>query len=671
MTPAASRQWIGRLLVSAAVLCVTVLGFARAASAQVSAIGATIEIASLFVRGVDVAFDPSSNGYLVVGAQDTVIGMCVNAQGQPTRAAITIKPYGGGFGAYPRARYSPHANAGKGAFLVVWPVEAGNQILLHSRMVSCTDGLLGAEQIISVGSAWMESGPAIAYSATSQRFLVVWKGFPGLPSDRVHARLVDINGTAVGDTVVLSSGFGRDPGVAWNPTTNEFGVSFSGETATTVFSAFVRVPATNPAAFVRNTFNSMGNRSGITTITDIDYNPDTNRFVMTWFEFPGPVSRVAEFDAAGNLIVQRLGSATLGSYDALSVAYNPVSKTILLGGVDRVNDDVYVAELDGNGNRIGPETKVSSSTRPARYTRVASSTTHASWNTAFNTRNFRAMANQPVQTATAGTPGTPDAPAPPTSDPPTTPPSGPPTTPPPVTPNPRMNVDLPANGDRVPSNGFPIAGWAIDVASTIGPGVDAIHVWARPVSGAAGVFVGEATYGTSRPDLAAAFGQAYFTNSGFALTATLPPGTYDLDIYARSTIAGAFNNAQTRRVIVEAPVSIPRMWVDTPTANQDLSQNVRVSGWALDLASATGSGVNAVHVYAYPTDGAPPILVGVAEMGRSRPDVGAAFGSPRFNNSGFNVEGTLPRGTYTIVVYAHSSVASAFNNVFVIPVRVN
>lgn len=667
MTPL-FRQWTGRALVSAAVLCVTVLGSARAASAQVSAIGATIEIASLFVRGVDVAFDPSSNGYLVVGAQDTVIGMCVNAQGQPTGAPITIKPYGGGFGAYPRARYSPHANAGKGAFLVVWPVEAGNQILLHSRIVSCTDGLLGAEQIISVGSAWMESGPAIAYSPTSQRFLVVWKGFPGLPSDRIHARLVDNNGTAVGDTVLLSSGFGRDPGVAWNSTTNEFGVSFSGETSTTVFSAFVRVPATNPAAFARTSFNTMGAASGITTITDIDYNPNTNRFVMTWFEFPGPVTRVAEFDAAGNLIVQRLGSSILGSYDALSAAYNPVSKTILLAGVDRVNDDVYVAELDGNGVRIGPETKVSSSTRPARYTRVASSATHASWNTAFNTRNFRALANQSVQTATAGTPGTPDPP--PSGDPQPTPPVPPSTPPPPAPSNPRMNADLPANGDRVPSNGFRIAGWAIDLASAIGTGVDAIHVWAHPVSGAPSFFVGEASYGTARPDLAAAFGQAHFTNSGFSLIATMAPGTYDLSIHARSTIAGSFNNAQLRRVIVEAPASLPRMWVDMPSQNQNLSQNVRVSGWALDAGSATDNGVDAVHVYAYPTVG-DPILIGVAEIGRSRPDVGAAFGSSRFNNSGFNVEGTLPRGDFTIVVFARSAVVNAFNNVFVIPVRVN
>jgi hypothetical protein len=113
------------------------------------------------------------------------------------------------------------------------------------------------------------------------------------------------------------------------------------------------------------------------------------------------------------------------------------------------------------------------------------------------------------------------------------------------------------------------------------------------------------------------------------------------------------------------------MWVDTPAMHDNLSQNVRVSGWAIDLASAVSSGVDAVHVWAHPTNGGAAILVGTASVGWGRPDVGNAFGAARFTNSGFSVEGTLPRGDYNLVVYAHSSVISAFNNVFVIPVRVH
>jgi hypothetical protein len=651
MFRSALKEATGRGLACAVVVCAGLLALPSIASAQISALGATTNLIRFFVRGVDVAFNPGTNGYFVVGAQDQVLGICVNAQGQPTGPPITIKPLGGGFGAYPRARYSSAANGGRGAFLVVWPVEAGNTITLHSRMVSCTDGLLGTEQIISVGNVWEESGAAVAYSVTSQKFFVVWKSFP--PIVAIQGRMVNINGTAVGGQVTLSAGFGRDPGVAWNSATDEFGVSYSGESASSVYSAFVKVPAANPAAFARTSFNVMGASSGLTTITDVDYNPGTNRYVMAWFEFPGPVARTAEFDAAGNLLAQRVASGLVGAVDALSAAFNPVSKTILLAGVHGANDDVVVAELDGNGVRIGAETKVSSPGTPiARYTRVASNGVNASWNTAFNVGPFAALTNQIVQTGTAGVPGNPDP------------------NPGPVTPIPRMSVDSPSSGARVLSNGFGVAGWAIDAAASGTPGVDAVHVWAYPTSGAPAFFVGAAAYGVARPDVGRAFAQPSFGSSGFQLNAIVPPGTYDLAVFAHSTIANAFNNVQLVRVTVVAPPSIPRMWVDTPGQGFTLSQNIKVAGWACDLSAATNSGVDAVHVWAYPANGGAPIMVGAATVGLSRVDVGNAFGSTRFNNSGFTLQGTLPRGDYTLVVFAHSSIANAFNNVFVISLHV-
>lgn len=659
MTSLNKRHRAGRLLACASGFALSCLAFPSPASAQLTPIGSTVEIAAFFVRGVDVAADPNG-GYLVVGAQNAVVGVCVNAQGQPTSGSIVIKPTSPNnelFGAYPRARYSPHANAGRGAFLVVWPQEEFATIRLHSRMVSCTEGLIGSEQVISDNaSAWLESGAALAYSMTSQRFFVAWKSFP--PNIAVKGRLVDNNGTGIGSVVTLSSGFGRDPGVAWNSATDEFGVSFSGETATTAYSGFARVPAGNPAAFARTTFNVIS--GGMTTITDVDFNPNTNGFVMTWFEFPGPHTRIAEFDSAGNVIAQRLGSSSIGSYDALGLAFNRVSKTFLVAGVDRVNDDVYAFELNQNGVPLGAPQKVSTSARPARYTRVASSANHNSWNIAFNVRNFSAMANQVVQTGTVGGPGDP-GPGPGPVPPP----------PPPATSTPRMWVDSPANGSRVSGNGFGISGWAIDAGSTSGPGVNMVHMWAYPTSGAAPTFLGSAAYGSARADVAAAFGNARFAPSGFAIGAQLPAGTYDVAVFPHSTVAAAFTAASVVRITVEPPTSIPRMWVDTPAMNDNLSQNVRVSGWAVDLGSTINSGVNAVHVWAHPTNGGAPVLLGTASVGWGRPDVGAAFGAARFTNSGFSVEGTLPRGDYNLVVYAHSSVVQAFNNVFVIPVRVN
>ena len=181
------------------------VGASPASAQQVSA-GATREVVTRFIRGVDSAFDPNTGTYLIVGGQGVVVGVCVNAQGVPTSGVFTINP--SGFGAFPRARYSPHV-LGSGGFLVTWGEEVGNPSEVHARVVNCS-GQMGAEQVISGGhSAWLESGAAVAYSPSSQRFLVAWKSYP--PDIRIKAVLVDNNGTRVSGVVNLSNGFGRDP----------------------------------------------------------------------------------------------------------------------------------------------------------------------------------------------------------------------------------------------------------------------------------------------------------------------------------------------------------------------------------------------------------------------------------------------------------------------------
>ena len=80
-----------------------------------------------------------------------------------------------------------------------------------------------------------------------------------------------------------------------------------------------------------------------------------------------------------------------------------------------------------------------------------------------------------------------------------------------------------------------VAGWAADLDSPSGTGIDAIHVWAYPHSGEAPVFLGQAAFGGKRPDVAAVYGDR-FLRSGFGLTVKeLPPGTYDLAVFAWSS----------------------------------------------------------------------------------------------------------------------------------------
>jgi len=118
-----------------------------------------------------------------------------------------------------------------------------------------------------------------------------------------------------------------------------------------------------------------------------------------------------------------------------------------------------------------------------------------------------------------------------------------------VGPSMRMTIDTPTSGTMVPQP-FTIAGWALDLAATEGAGIDTVHVWAYPAAGGDPIFLGVADSGDSRPDVAETYG-GQFERSSFSLMANaLPPGTYDVVVYAHRGSTGTFEGAQSVRVVV-------------------------------------------------------------------------------------------------------------------------
>ena len=240
--------------------------------------------------------------------------------------------------------------------------------------------------------------------------------------------------------------------------------------------------------------------------------------------------------------------------------------------------------------------------------------------------------------------------------------------------NPLMSVDAPAAG-AVVTSAFEVAGWALDTAATAGTGIDAVQFYVFPNGGAgAGVFVGSATYGLTRNDVAAIYGSR-FTFSGFHFTISgLGPGNYVLGVYGRSTVTNTFSAVRTVPITVNANAL---MSIDVPAPESTLTnRNFSIAGWAIDRAASSGIGVDAIHVYAYhnPGSGEAPVFLGVATRGIARSDVASLYGS-RFTNSGYvlpvswNGPG-LGTGLYNIVVFAHSTATGTFNNLAVVQVRV-
>lgn len=99
-----------------------------------------------------------------------------------------------------------------------------------------------------------------------------------------------------------------------------------------------------------------------------------------------------------------------------------------------------------------------------------------------------------------------------------------------------------------------IRGWAVDPTSTIGSGVDGIAVWLDgPVK--VGHFIGVASYGQERMDVARHFGTPHFAYSGWTLlwdARGLRAGAHELFVYAHRISTGSWSSF-TQRVILPPP----------------------------------------------------------------------------------------------------------------------
>ncbi len=100
--------------------------------------------------------------------------------------------------------------------------------------------------------------------------------------------------------------------------------------------------------------------------------------------------------------------------------------------------------------------------------------------------------------------------------------------------------------------------------------------------------------------------------------------------------------------------------IDMPRSQQDVGQPFVLAGWAADLDAATGTGIDTLHVWAYPLTGGAPVFLGTPTLGGVRPDVAAVHGD-QFREAGFalTVQGLTP-GTYDLAVFPWSNVTGGF-----------
>jgi beta-lactamase superfamily II metal-dependent hydrolase len=122
------------------------------------------------------------------------------------------------------------------------------------------------------------------------------------------------------------------------------------------------------------------------------------------------------------------------------------------------------------------------------------------------------------------------------------------------------SAEVRSAGGRSAECSVRVDGWAFDPQASIGSGIGAVHVWARKldlvglkageVAGAqAPFFLGAATVGTPRPDVARAF-TGTPQHTGFTLTTPLAVGTYELTAYVWNVRTARWEDARSQTVIV-------------------------------------------------------------------------------------------------------------------------
>jgi hypothetical protein len=172
-----------------------------------------------------------------------------------------------------------------------------------------------------------------------------------------------------------------------------------------------------------------------------------------------------------------------------------------------------------------------------------------------------------------------------------------------------------------------------------------------------GAPVGTATLGQTRPDVAAAYNNSAYLNSGwtFAQAASgLSLGSHTVTAIAYDSL-GLSTTLGTKQITVAttsvgAPFGSVDSALDATTGSITVAQGdmLQVKGWAADPQDSAP--VSQVQVL---IDGAP---VGTATLGQTRPDVAAAYSNPAYLNSGwtFNYAASgLSLGSHTVTVIAY------------------
>jgi hypothetical protein len=629
------------------------------ASAQFTSQWAATPAPANVLQTVD--YDDKHDVYLQVWeAGGAATGRFVNASGQIVGAPFIIGTHRFTFSGVPRVAYSTGTT--DDVFLVVYYSDVNGANVFGQRVRYTGTGATGGELVggtiaispSSNSSNCINRPNDVAYNPAAQRFLVSYIEYPAngacpTTDSDLFVRSFGPDGAALTNPVNISAGAGWQHqgiiGVDWQR--NLYLIAFCGDrpgtTNDTQLGLFAKVLDGTSGQPVSSLITM---RAGYNVEPSVAYLPERDGFLVA---FTGIVSTTS---ALGRFVPSTTTSDSLGegAYIAIntssgtgapSLAYDYVSRKVLIGAM---SEPKYVrgAVLSATGS---PETNgflLNSDPQPGTgsfFPQVRSA--ENGFFAMSYIVDYLTVRLEGYQLPAASSPG------PKFGSGGTTPVS-----------NIQVNIDSPTGGQIVNGTSLTLTGYALDRGASSGTGIDEIHVW-KTKSGGSAEWVDKVTPTNNHTGAFNLFG-SQFANSGFSVPVTgLSDGTWTISVHPHSTVTNTFGTARTVTVTVSS--SLPLIAIDTPQNNAQVGPTFTLSGWALDRGATSGTGVNTVHVWAFPQGGGAGTFFAVATLGGQRSDVGNVFGA-QFSNAGFSATNTTPLapGAYFVVAYLHSSVTGNF-----------
>lgn len=669
----------------ARTLTISVLGVALAACLlAASPAGAQtitpIGITELTPAGVltSFAYDDKHDVYLHVWEiNGTIMARFIGANGVVVGSIFDVGAGRLSFAGRPKVAYSRGNAVDQFFVLFVSDPIAPGKFAVSAQRVQFTGApptggqLLGAPIVVSpmATDTTCNSIPNdVVYNPITSRFFVAYEEHSCGGFD-VWTRQFEADGTPTGAPVTASFGVGVQGGaaVAHDWQRNLYVVTYFGNHPVS------QQLGTCAQLFDGNTGQTLGSRLDVQFAYTIElavaYLPEADGFLQTWTEV------TSQRDVVGRFIPSTATGGTLPnppygiqarfpeSEGAPSLEYDYVSRNVLLGAM---SDPIYIrgSILSATGVVLTPPfvlgSVVPTGPSPGSFNPVVKAAENAIFALDYII-NYQFAVFERFQLQVAATPGPCFS-------------CGPPPPPPPPPGQVFVTFDLPQQTASV-ANPFGIVGWAIDTRSPAGtgPGVDAAHVYAIPHSGSgAAQFIGIIPVVYHRDDVAAFFGAQYTASGWSAQIAHLFPtsqqpiatGVYTLVVYGHSTVTGLldYDHVATREIqVVGGPLTV----IESPQWGSGLANGgvgTQVVGYAVNLTSPTGTGIQSVDIWAFNALTGAPAFLGSATYGVNSAAAWFYFGD-RFLPAGFSltISSPLPRGYYYIVAYSKNTGSPIFN----------